>query len=94
MTITNLHAEVYQQHLGVHASLDVATRALNLSLASNVDPHKLAPLLSEEARRWLAPYAWDQPPELKGELSLVLPAWTNREPDWHAEVHAHATVTG
>ncbi len=94
LTITNLHAEAYQQHLGVQASLNIATRALKLSLDSNVDPHKLAPLFSEEARRWLAPYSWDQPPELKGELSLVLPAWTNREPDWRAEVQPTLRLEG
>ena len=64
----------------------MATRALHLSLSSDVDPHKLSPLLTEGAQRWLAPFAWEQPPELKGEVSLVLPAWTNRQPDWRAEV--------
>ena len=86
LVITNLHAELYQRHLDAHASLDVATRLLRLGLASNVDPHQIAPLLTEGARRWLAACAWEQPPELKGEVSLVLPAWTNRQPDWRAEV--------
>ena len=42
LTITNLHAELYQRHLDVRAGLDVATRALDLSLASDVDPHKVS----------------------------------------------------
>jgi hypothetical protein len=86
LTITNLHVDLYQRHLDVRAGLNVASRALDLSLASNVDPHQLAPLLTEAARQWLAPCVWEQPPELKGEVSLVLPAWTNRQPDWRAEV--------
>ena len=94
LTITNLHAELYQRHLDVRAGLDVATRALNLSLASDVDPHKVAPALTEGARRWLAPFAWEQPPELKGEVSLVLPAWTNRQPDWRAEVQPTLRLQG
>jgi len=94
LTITNLHAELYQQRLDARAGLDVGTRALDLSLASNVDPHKIAPLLTEGARRWLAPFAWEQPPELKGEVSLVLPAWTNRQPDWHAEVQPTLRLQG
>lgn len=86
LTITNLHAALAQQQLDVRAGLDVATRALQVSLVSDVDPHKFSPLLTEGARRWLAPYSWEKPPELKGDASLVLPAWTNRQPDWRAEV--------
>jgi hypothetical protein len=86
LTITNLHAELYQRQLDVRAGLDVATRALSFSLSSDVDPHKIAPFIAEGAQRWLAPYSWKEPPELKGSLSLVLPAWTNRQPDWRAEV--------
>ncbi len=94
LTITNLHAELNQQHLDVRAGLDVATRALDLSLSSDVDPHKISPLLGEGAQRWLAPCSWEKPPELKGEVSLVLPAWTNREPDWRAEVQPTLRLQG
>ena len=72
----------------------MATRALDLGLASDIDPHKLSPLLAEGARRWLAACSWQQPPELKGEVSLVLPAWTNRQPDWRAEVQPTLRLQG
>jgi hypothetical protein len=94
LTITNLHAELYQRHLDLRAGLDVATRALDLSLTSDVDPHKVEPALTEGAQRWLAALAWEQPPEVKGEVSLVLPAWTNREPDWRAEVQPTIHLRG
>ena len=86
LTITNLHAELDQRHLDGHASLDVATRALSLSLASDIDPHSVAHLLPEAAQHWLASCAWKQPPQLNGEASLVLPPWTNRPPDWLAQM--------
>ncbi|MCX6927348.1 MAG: hypothetical protein NT154_29710, partial [Verrucomicrobia bacterium] len=86
LAITNLHVELYQRHLDAHGNLNVATRALDLSLASDLDPHRVAPALSEDARIWLTSIAWEQPPELAGKLSLVLPAWTNRPAEWHAEV--------
>ena len=57
-------------------------------------PHKLEPALTEGAQRWLAAFAWEQPPELKGEVSLVLPAWTNRQPDWRAEVQPTLRLQG
>ena len=94
LTITNLHAEVHQRQLDVRAGLDVATRALRLSLSSDVDPHEIAPLLGDDAQRGLAPYAWVKPPQLKGEVSLVLPAWTNRQPDWSAEVQPTLQLQG
>jgi hypothetical protein len=86
LTVTNLHATIYQRQLDARADLDVATRALRLNLASDVDPHKLSPLLPEEARRSLASCAWATPPELKADVALILPAWTNRHPDWRVEV--------
>jgi hypothetical protein len=86
LTVTNLHAVLYGQQLDAHAGLDVATRALHLSLTSDVDPHKLSPLLPEGAQRLLESSIWEKPPELKAEAALVLPAWTNRQPDWRAEV--------
>jgi len=86
LTITNLHAELYQRGFDVCAGLDVATRELGLRFSSALDPHKIAPLLSESAQRSLALLSWQEPPQLKGSLSLVLPAWTNRQPAWSAEV--------
>ena len=94
LTLTNLHAELYQRHVDARVGLNVAARALNLTFASDVDPHSVAPALTEDARRWLAAFAWEQPPELKGEVSLVLPAWTNRQPDWRAEVQPTLTAQG
>ena len=94
LKMTDLHVELYGRHLDARSGLNVATRALGLSLNSNVDPHRLAPVLPEGARSWLAPFVWDQPPELTAEASLVLPAWTNRQPDWRAEVQPTLRLQG
>jgi len=86
LTISNLDARMYQGRLKARAGLDVATRALSLSLTSDVDPHQIAHGLGEETGHWLEPVSWPEPPKLEGSLSLVLPAWTNRQPDWRGEV--------
>jgi hypothetical protein len=86
LTITNFNADLYQRHLSGNAGLDVATRALSLSFASDVDPRDLGPALPEETHSALEAVSWPQPPKLKGDVKLVLPAWTNREPDWRTEV--------
>lgn len=94
LTITNLGARLYGGRLAAHAALDVATRALSAGLASSVDPHQLYPLLPEAAQRWLAAFAWNQPPQVTGQASLVLPAWTNRHPNWRAEVQPTLRLQG
>ena len=94
LTISNLNAELHQGHVEVSGLLDVATRNLTLTLSSDVDPQKVAPALTEDARRWLAAFAWGRPPDLSGTVSLVLPAWTNRQPDWRTEVQPTLRLQG
>lgn len=94
LAITNLEATLYQGRLSARAGLDVATRALQAQVASDFDPRKIVPLLTEGGRRWLEPYAWDQAPRLQADLALVLPAWTNRQPDWRAEVQPTLRLRG
>ncbi len=94
LQIVNLHAGLYQGNLDGSAGLDVATRVLNGVLASDFDPHKASPLLTQAAQHWLAQFSWEQPPHLKAEISLVLPQWTNRHPDWRAEVQPTLRLQG
>src|SRR6185369_15003795 len=94
LTITNFHARLYRGQLEANCSLDVLKRELRMGLASNIDPHKVAPMLTEGARRWLGDFSWQKPPEVKGEVSLILPAWTNRHPDWRVEVQPTLNLQG
>ncbi|HWI57555.1 MAG TPA: hypothetical protein VNZ22_10030, partial [Bacillota bacterium] len=94
LVISNLQARLSTGQFQAHAGLDVATRALEVSLASDLDPHQIAPLLTEEGRHLLEQLSWEQPPQVQGELALVLPAWTNREPDWRAEVQPTLRLQG
>jgi len=94
LTISNLQAKLYGGEIDLRAALDAGTRALTASLSSDVDPHKLAPGLSEWARRWLGQFAWTEPPRLKADLAMILPAWTNRQPDWRSEVQPTLSLQG
>src|SRR5207249_1954673 len=80
--------------LPICANLNVATRVLHASVTSSVDPHQLAPVLTEGAQEWLTQYSWENPPQVTAEASLVLPAWTNRHPDWRAEVRPSLSFAG
>ncbi len=94
LQIANLHAGLYQGNLDGSAGLDVATRVLSGVLASDFDSHKASLLLTEGAQHWLAQFSWEQPPHLKTEISLVLPQWTNRHPDWRVEVQPSLQLQG
>ncbi len=80
--------------LAVQAGLNTATREVQFAGESSIDPVRLAPLLTTNAQRWLANYSWDVPPKVKAEGRLLLPAWTNRHPDWRGEVLPTASVLG
>jgi hypothetical protein len=94
LLITNFVAKLDQGQLSAEADVDVATRALNLRFASNLDPHGLAPIVIPAAERWLAPFTWEQPPELNGEVALVLPPWTNRPPNWRDDLESSLRLHG
>jgi hypothetical protein len=94
LALTNLHARLYQGRIDARAGLDVATRALQLGLASDFDAQRLAPLLPESAQRWLAQFEYESPPRVNGELALVLPPWTRPGPDWNADVLPTLSLSG
>lgn len=83
---TEIAARLYDGRLIARANLDVATRKLTFSTGSDFDIRKISALLTPGGRRWLSEYSWKTPPELQGEGELILPAWTNRQPDWQMEV--------
>ncbi len=94
LQITNFQAHLYDGQITGQGTLNVSTRALSSSLACDVDPHQLAPLLSEDARRWLDEFGWEKPPRAKVALEMRLPVWTNHLPDWSGEVLPTVKLSG
>src|SRR5207248_518449 len=94
LIITNLHAKLYQGEVNASVALDVSTHFLEANVSANVDPHKFSPLLTPGARVWLANYSWNKPPELSSAISVILPGWTNRQPDWRGEVQPTLRLEG
>jgi AsmA-like C-terminal region len=94
LTLTELHGQIESHQLALGGDLDLSTRALRAKVVSDVNPHTVSPLLTEGARRWLADYSWDAPPAVKAEVRLVLPAWSNRQTDWRAEVQPTLQLEG
>jgi len=48
--------------------------------------HQAAMLLNTNGQRWLRPVWLGDPPLARAQVSVVLPAWTNRHPNWRLEV--------
>lgn len=86
LTITNLAATLYRGEFHARGDLDVVSRAAQVRLTSNFDVQQIAPVLDRGSRRWLSQFTWNQPPRVQGEVAVTLPAWTNRQPAWDAEV--------
>jgi hypothetical protein len=87
--VLNLHsasAELLDGHISLSASLDVDTRVAGASAALDLDLHKVDHLLTEGGRQWLAQYTWNKPPVASIDAKVVLPVWTQKEPDWRGEV--------
>jgi hypothetical protein len=86
LTVGNLSAKLGGGQFDDAAKLNVATRELTFTNFSDFDVRTVAALLTEKMRRQLAEISWTQPPRLQIGGSVVLPAWTNNEPDWRGEV--------
>jgi hypothetical protein len=94
LAITNLQADLYGGKLDARARVNVETRLLKGTIVSDVDLHKTEHVLTEGGRNWLQQYSWTQPPMVVGDVSLVLPAWTNRHPDWRGEIQPSLAMDG
>ena len=94
LNLTNLQAGIEGHQFELAGALNVTNRLVSARLSSDIDPHLVAPLLDRDAVPWLAQFSWKQPPKVKAELSLTLPAWTDREPDWRGEVLSSLGVNG
>jgi hypothetical protein len=94
LTITNFDAALFEGQLAAQAHLDVDTRTASLSVASSFDPRRLGPLVPESAQRVLNELAWPKAPKVNADLLFTLPPWTNREPDWRAEIQPTLQLRG
>jgi len=94
LAVTNLSATLGGGQLDAQARLNVATREFTFTNASCLDVHAVAALLTEKTRERLAEFSWTQPPWLRAGGSLILPAWTNRQPDWRRDVQSTIRLGG
>ena len=94
LAVTNLSVGLGGGKLDAAATLNVATRKLSFTNSSCFDLSAIDALLTEKMDKRLAKFSQAQPPSLQVGGSLVLPAWTNREPDWNGKVRPTVRLNG
>jgi hypothetical protein len=96
LSVEKLSAKLYDGKLSAAAKLNVGTRELGFNVTTDFDGKKITPLLTPMARDWLANYSWNNPPHIKADGALILPAsvWTNRHPDWRGEMRPTLRLNG
>jgi hypothetical protein len=92
--LDNIDARLYGGQVTASASLDVDSREIRIKSRSDVDPHRVAQLLTEAAQRFLEQYDWEKPPEIEADTRLVLPPWSHRPPGWQSQVLATLQLAG
>ena len=95
LAVTNFSAELGGGTLNGGVRLNIATRELKFTdVSTSFDPRAVASLLTEKTQARLAEFSWTEPPLLHADGALILPAWTNRQPDWHNEVRPTIRLAG
>ena len=95
LSVSDLHLEWRDAgDLDATAQLDVPTRRTDFQVTAGFDLNRIAPLLSEKTREWLAKYKWGVPPHVRGAGAVVLPAWTSQQVDWQDEVQPTLQLAG
>ena len=94
LVLTNLEAALYGGGLSGRARLDVASRELQAGASSDFEARQLARLLPPSVQTRLKEFQWERPPKAAFEARLVLPPWTNRPPDWAAQLLPSLQLAG
>jgi hypothetical protein len=94
LSITNLHATFAEGQLNATATLDAVTREAGFRFRSDADPAVVEAWLSPKTRRWLSKFSWHSSPHLASSGRVILPAWTNRQPNWQVEVRPTVQLSG
>ena len=94
LDIARLSAGLGGGQLDATVGLNLVTRELVFASSSCFNVHVIAALLTKKTRDRLADFSWSRPPSIHARGSLILPAWTNRPPDWRFEVQPTIRLNG
>lgn len=95
-TLSHFAAELPAGSVHLDATLQALSRQVAADFSGALDIQAYRPLLTPAAQHWLSQFGWgaDRPPAFSGSIGITLPAWTNRHPDWRAEVVPTLSLQG
>ncbi|MCI0747967.1 MAG: AsmA-like C-terminal region-containing protein [Verrucomicrobia subdivision 3 bacterium] len=91
--MTTFEGGLYGGDALAKARVEVESRKLAFEGSSSFDVHRIAPLLTTNAQKFLSSYSWESPPKLRANGSLTLPPWTNWSADARAQKELLASVS-
>lgn len=94
LRLPRISGTLYGGDVVADADLDVLTRTASARAETTFDLHGIDPLLGPRSRENFQRYQWTDPPRFRGRASVVLPAWTDPQPDWDGTVKPTIRVEG
>jgi hypothetical protein len=94
VVLEKINVRLYGRQADATAKINVDSREARAQGDFDFDVHQIASLLTPASQRWLSQYTWSEPPRVSAGLYVVLPAWTNRHPDWRGEVMPTLRIEG
>jgi len=91
---TELSARLLDGSISAVTELDTTSRQLAWRATGEFLPRNFVPLAGTNVQPWLDAHKSEGPPRFQTTGTLILPAWTNREPDWRGEVLPTLAVSG
>lgn len=78
MTRIAVEGKIEEGGLRGSGTFNVTNRQAEFSVTSDVDPHRVSPVLPEHARNWLTNYQWQAAPKVQASGHVTLPMTTNK----------------
>ena len=94
LVIEKLHADLYDRQLDASVRIHAVTREARVQTSFDFDVRKIESLLTPLTQHWLSQYDWTEPPKVNAQVRVILPDWTNGQPDWRADVLPTLQIEG
>ncbi len=88
-----LEGKIEEGGLRASGTLNTTNGRAEFAATSDVDPHRISPLLTERARNWLTNYQWQTAPKMEANVTVTLPRTLNKI-NWTNDVLPQAFAQG
>ncbi|MDB6031889.1 MAG: hypothetical protein JWM16_2227 [Verrucomicrobiales bacterium] len=87
-------SRLYDGELTAKLKVNSKAREVVFEASSHFDAQKIGGLLTTNARRWLASYAWKEAPKLRAQGRIILPPSADGPIDWKKDIMPTFSVSG